>query len=506
MSAQFVEELPTHQTVLTDGGDLLRFPKDGTHTDDFHDMVRQLPAAAAPMSVTQPATQAPEATPLEETPPEQPTLTAPPAQQPTPVPPPQPASGLTHLNQVAEAGINTAGQAADLAADGYRQQAVAIDAKANLESEAAAKQAAELAGRNARMAEVDAKQADRNAYVDTYMNKQLSQIQDMQARASSMQIDPNHFWNSKGALSKVGAGIAMALSGLSGHQNNLALETINHGIEQDLANQKDQIGLARQQVGDQMNFYKFAGQHFADETQRKEASKLMLQQATQRKIEQMLAGTNSQVAKVNGQQLLGQLNVEMAKTHQALVQAGLGVAQQSYAHVESAEARDKAMQANAAAEQAKLAAAGNPADALTVPGLVGNARDARSARAVEANEAASTSALEAAQKIKVLRDKYGSETLPSEARSEMLAQQALLHSALQGMGFTQEQANQVAPKPDAYGTSVGYSYNALPGLIRVQQHNFNKARGFYARTSKGPLSPGVSHGGEGAVAESEGAQ
>ncbi|MCI0691489.1 hypothetical protein L0337_05710, partial [candidate division KSB1 bacterium] len=114
------------------------------------------------------------------------------------------------------------------------------------------------------------------------------------------------------------AAIAIALGAiggaLQGTNRNDALDIILKQVDQDIDEQKENIGGKREQAQLELGVYDRMRAKFDDDTQASAAAKMALIDQTRARIESLAAQSESELVKQNAAATVGQLNEEYAKT------------------------------------------------------------------------------------------------------------------------------------------------------------------------------------------------
>jgi hypothetical protein len=186
-----------------------------------------------------------------------------PPEQTPPAPPkaPQPAAGATPTAQAQPASMTDQQPPASPfpemppEADWQKVQSqldTALQAGnegARLQAEAQAQRAKELTNaysENTRLErELESRRVADTQSAQNQIDKQINDVM-------STKIDPTHFWSSKGAFSKVAAGLGMILSGMGAGltgQPNMAAQFLQRQIDRDIDRQKLELGTKQNLLG-----------------------------------------------------------------------------------------------------------------------------------------------------------------------------------------------------------------------------------------------------------------
>ncbi len=188
----------------------------------------------------------------------------------------------------------------------FNMQEQAIAAAANIGVAKGAEEAAQI---NKNISDQNARiKADQEAWQDQ-QNKLAEQHDKLQAKidqTSSLSIDPNRFWASKGTGDKVIAGIALALGALSTNGNQ-AVPVIQSAINRDIDAQKANIGIKEKGVENQKGFYADMLNTFRDDRLARAATTAAYYQNAGNQIQAIAAKYSSPEAQANAMNLLAQV-------------------------------------------------------------------------------------------------------------------------------------------------------------------------------------------------------
>lgn len=274
-------------------------------------------------------------------------------------------------------------------------------------------------------AKADLREVDRQRSIDEMRQKYDVVAADVKANS---QIDPNRYWASKSTGAKIGAAISIALgaigAGLQGRGDNAALGIIKDAIDKDIDAQKANIAAKREGLAETQTMYSMMRQQFSDERQAEQATRAIAIDNAIHKIDQIMSQFKSPEMAAKAQQLRGQLEVESNKIKIPLI---------------------KEAEANATLK----ALSGGQGDGVDinklsekdreryVPGE-GLAIDASTAKTIRENQAATKTALDAIQRLRQIRQDYGSETMNrdivTEAEGLATTLQGTLRTSLVGPG------------------------------------------------------------------------
>lgn len=151
-------------------------------------------------------------------------------------------------------------------------------------------------------------------------------------------IDPNHFWNSKSDMGKIGTAIGLILGGIGGgmtHQENPALKFLNAQIDRDIDAQK-------MQMNSQHNLLGALEKQFGNVNDATKMAKAMYADMYTSKIAEAAAKSKDPIAQARAQQAIGQIKAATAPIMQELalkqtlkqgLKAGMLEPEQAVAHL-----------------------------------------------------------------------------------------------------------------------------------------------------------------------------
>jgi hypothetical protein len=156
------------------------------------------------------------------------------------------------------------------------------------------------------------------------VDEKMSEIEGITKEIQSQgAINPNRWWQNKNTGEKIGASIAIGLgalgAGLTGSNQNLALDQINRAIQLDLLSQEKTL----QSKSDSLQAQQSLLGMYMSKTNNLEDAKALAKRDSyalaEIKLNETLAGVKSQEAKSKGLILMGQLQNEKAKINAELM-------------------------------------------------------------------------------------------------------------------------------------------------------------------------------------------
>lgn len=229
------------------------------------------------------------------------------------------------------------------------------------------------------------------------------------------QIDNERLWKNKSTGQKIMTGIGLALSAFGGPEAVARTnQIIQSAVDKDIEEQKANYGIKKEGVNDMKNVYARMMDKFGDSEKAELATKAFYTDQLNSKIAQIGARTNSIVAKENAKNLMGQ----MQSQRDGLV-GQLGMTLMSNKSNEGIQT-DALIPDNytpKTEEERKRFIRG-----------VGLATDAEAAKQLRTDFSNFNQFNDKMGQLITMREKFGSETLPSEAKGIMkqLATEALL--------------------------------------------------------------------------------
>lgn len=126
-------------------------------------------------------------------------------------------------------------------------------------------------------------------------------------QVAGTKIDPNHMWNSASTGSKLGmlAGILISGAGANAGQGNMAMQTINKAVEQDIEAQKSNLSSKE-------NLLHYNLQRTHDLTAAQNETRLNLLATFKGQVDAAAARQGSAIAKANAAGLNAQIDMQMA--------------------------------------------------------------------------------------------------------------------------------------------------------------------------------------------------
>lgn len=276
------------------------------------------------------------------------------------------------------------------------------------------------------------------------------------------QIDSERLWKNKSTGSKILTGIGLALSAFGGPEAVArSNQIIQSAIDKDIEEQKANYGVKKEGLQGMSNVYARMMDKFGDKEKAEAATRSFYNDLTQNKLSQITASTNSKVALANADMLKGQFQ---SQKDQLVSQMGLALGQAAaskpleYDQVISDKYTPKSD------EEAKR----------YIPGI-GLATDAESAKEIRTGVTNFNDFNGTLNKLVALREKYGSETLPSEAKSLMTQLRGQLKFAVKNiekLGVLSESDTGMIDDVVADGSS--FNPNTLARLKALQGSSLAK--------------------------------
>lgn len=264
-------------------------------------------------------------------------------------------------------------------------------------------------------------------------------------------IDPNRLYSNMSTGNKILAAISVALSGAgAGLQGpgtpNLAMQVLNKKISEDIDAQKSELGKKENLLSENMRRYGSLDSAM-------QATMLQLNTSAQAEISRIAAKQGSKQAIANAQALTAELGLQAAQLKEQLSQ----------------KAALQNMSATGLSEAQAMGAPENIRQRLVkvgdkfVPALdESSAKEAR--KIVGANDAMMSNL----DRLIMLRQRYGSETLPGPVKAEMQTLAATLQLAIKeakALGTLDRGAEKFMEKlvadPTSYGVAISDQYQAL---------------------------------------------
>jgi hypothetical protein len=146
--------------------------------------------------------------------------------------------------------------------------------------------------------------------------ERLARIDQASAILAQQKIDPDRYWNSRSTVQKVGLSLASMLGGfVQGMKGgpNVGMETINKGIDEDIASQRADMESGRHRLEDMSSLYARAYQATGDHDEAARMSRGILLESlkTQAAAHEAAATTDEQ--KANAANVVAKLDEERAK-------------------------------------------------------------------------------------------------------------------------------------------------------------------------------------------------
>jgi hypothetical protein len=154
-------------------------------------------------------------------------------------------------------------------------------------------------------------------------DKRLKEIENMAQEVNKeTQINPNRYWQNLSTGNKVAASISIGLGAIGaamlGSNDNKAWNIINGAIDRDIEAQKSNVQNNRYKLSNAENLYGLMLHKYGDQEAALMATKAIHLGQAENMIKAQMARTNSDVAKAQGNVLLGQVKQEQTKLGVAL--------------------------------------------------------------------------------------------------------------------------------------------------------------------------------------------
>lgn len=130
---------------------------------------------------------------------------------------------------------------------------------------------------------------------------------------SKKEIDPQHYWSTRDSHAKMRAGIGILLSGMSGAQNNMAMDVINKNIDRDIDAQKANLGKKQTLLSDNL---KILGEKTAAES----ATRAQYEAVFQGQLAQTAAKMGSPMIQARAAQLIQESRAKQMALMQPVAQ------------------------------------------------------------------------------------------------------------------------------------------------------------------------------------------
>lgn len=188
---------------------------------------------------------------------------------------------------------------------GYTNQVKGIGAEAKAQAQQAADQSKQLKIQAA--AQMDLQ----NTY-QKHFNELDSERKAFQQDIVNQHIDPNHYLGSMDTGKKISTGLALILGGMGGGgHGNVAMDFLNKQIDRDIEAQKSNLGKKETLLS--ANMQQFHNIHDATEMTR-----TMMNDALSAQLQQASLKAASPLAKARAQQMIGQIQQQVAPSMQML--------------------------------------------------------------------------------------------------------------------------------------------------------------------------------------------
>jgi len=278
---------------------------------------------------------------------------------------------------------------------------------------------------------------------DAYLKAQEDRIRSLSSEVANARIDPDRWWHSRGVGDQIRFRLASALGGfLSGYRGgpNLALQHINHLVDQDINAQQQAIEAKKGQIGDMQGLLASAYRRFGNMDQAKAAARGVALQQLDAEQQAYAARTGSESAMAKSRLVSAQMKLDADKSMASLYSfrpsqtvqvGGMSAAQQHQIGELAAKIRSEAA-ANGhdvAPEEARRQAAAT-LGLTTGTGYASIAKEPKGPGALNQRDAESLRAHDAAissiDELLKLRAKHNGGTLDPEdnAKAQALAARA----------------------------------------------------------------------------------
>jgi hypothetical protein len=198
-------------------------------------------------------------------------------------------------------------QASDEQAIAIRNQAAIQGLQSEVQADEFAKQSAEL-----RQQAADAQLREQDVRLE-YALRERELAQERQA-IDNAEVDPKRYFHDKGALVTVGLAIARAMGAYGAaitHGQNDAAKIIDDGIEQDIQAQRESIARRQQGIAARQTLLERWMDRNDPETSAEKA-RVLMRDATSKRIESEVARIGTEQARVNGEALIADLQAKNA--------------------------------------------------------------------------------------------------------------------------------------------------------------------------------------------------
>jgi len=288
---------------------------------------------------------------------------------------------------------------------------------------------------------------------DELAEEKMRQMEEARQRVREYRVDPNRLMKTPG--NRILSAVAIALSGIGNTLSrqpgapNQAYEIIQRAIDRDVQEQLFELQKRKEDLNDIQQEYRNVMDMYANKGQKMLALRsLMLDNAAQ---QLKLAALDAQApqAKANAEALAAQIELDRAKIDQQLKQQAQAANMQTLLAIE--KARGEASQKQA--EMKQPLGEFQPTEATL-------ALQPRQKMAAKMTYNRYQDALKMVEKLKSMREKYGSETLPGETKTKMMILGKILRDKLKSLGLS-EVADTIDP------TSFGFVQKQLDELAKV---------------------------------------
>jgi len=221
-----------------------------------------------------------------------------------------------------------------------------------------------------------------------------------------MEVDSDRFWKNASTGKKIMTGIGLALSAFGGPEAVARTsQIIQKSIDNDIEEQKAAYGMKKEGLKDMSNVYARMMDKYGDKEKAELATRALYNEKVQSKIQQIADRTNRKAAKENATNAIGQL-----QSQKDGIVAQLGINLASTANSKPVE-YGKTIPDNYTPKNAEEAKS-------YVPGI-GLATDPEAAKTLRPDSATFSNFNSGVNKLIKMREKYGSETMPTDAKGEM---------------------------------------------------------------------------------------
>lgn len=279
-------------------------------------------------------------------------------------------------------------------------------------------------------------------------------------KEASQGVDARRYWKNKSAFGKIGAALSVMAGAIGTSINqaaggrmtgNAALDIVMDQIDEDIQAQRTNLANKNQEVKNQQTMYSMAMNKFNNDVAAQEATRIALLDQTKMRLAEMTANATSDSAKAQTQQAMAQLDQKKAESQIKLDQFARQEAEKK------AQGIDR-----------------------FIPG-VGYAFSKEAANKTRDFNTKYSTMKNTLNQLITLRKKYGSQTMPGEAKAELknlsATLQTLANQAVFELGALSaddlKMIKKVIPDGDDFGF-VLKSYETFANTLDDRADNFYK--------------------------------